>query len=265
MTDASAALSVIIPAFNEQARIGPTIQAIARWLREHGRRFELVVVDDGSRDHTGAVVDDLRRQVPELRLIRLARNHGKGYAVRAGVLNCRSDLVLFCDADLATPIEELRRLEAAVTAGADVAIGSRALRAAGVQVRARPYRRIIGRTFHALVELLTVRGFRDTQCGFKLFRGPVAQDLFSRMRMDGFSFDVEVLLMALRRGYRVSEVPVNWVHQPGSKVNLVTDSAKMLRDLVQIRRLALSGAYDAPHVTAWNSSAVPDAAKIPDA
>jgi dolichyl-phosphate beta-glucosyltransferase len=244
-------LSVIVPAYNEQSRIEPTLRAIVQWLREQKRRFEVVVVDDGSRDETGTVVDDLRAELGELRLIRLARNHGKGYAVRAGVLNARSDLVLFCDADLATPIQELARLESAIADGAAVAIGSREARAEDVRVRARRYRRVVGRTFHALVEVLTVRGFRDTQCGFKLFRGAVAQDLFSRMCMDGYAFDVEVLLMAQRRGYRVAEVPVNWSHQPGSKVNLVTDATKMFWDLLRIRKLAMSGVYDAPHVASW--------------
>lgn len=257
MADERGTLSVIIPAYNEQSRIEPTLRAIVRWLREQDRRFEVVVVDDGSRDQTGTLVDDLRAELTELRLIRLARNHGKGYAVRAGVLNARSDLILFTDADLATPIEELPRLEAPLREGAAVAIGSREMPSDDVRVLARPYRRAIGRSFHALVELLTVRGFRDTQCGFKLFRGHAAQDLFSRIRMDGYTFDVELLLMAVRRGYRVAEVPVNWAHQPGSKVNLVTDSTRMLWDLVRIRRLAMSGAYNTPHVASWVSPLTP--------
>jgi dolichyl-phosphate beta-glucosyltransferase len=253
VTDQRGSLSVLIPAYNEQDRIEPTVRTIVRWLREQRRRFEVVVVDDGSRDRTGTVVHDLRSELHEVRLIRLARNHGKGYAVRAGVLNARCDLILFSDADLATPIEELTRLEAALSDGAAIAIGSREMPSDSVRVRARPYRRVMGRTFHALVQLLTVRGFRDTQCGFKLFRGAAAQDLFSRIRMDGYTFDVELLLIAGRRGYRVAEVPVNWVHQPGSKVNLVTDSARMLWDLIRIRQLTMSGTYDSAHVAMWSS------------
>jgi dolichyl-phosphate beta-glucosyltransferase len=133
-------------------------------------------------------------------------------------------------------------------AGADVAIGSRVVRSNKVEVKTRIHRRVIGRAFHLLVETLTVRGFQDTQCGFKLFRGEVAQDLFTRMRMNGFSFDVEVLLMARRRDYQIAEIPVNWTHQPGSRVNLVLDSLRMARDLFVIRGNLLRGWYDQPHL-----------------
>ena len=122
-----------------------------------------------------------------------------------------------------------------------------------MRVQAKLYRRVIGRTFHALVELLTVRNVKDTQCGFKLFRAPVAHDLFSRMRMNGFSFDVELLVMAARRGYRVAEVPVNWCHQPGSKVRLTVDSLRMAIDLFRIRKHCLSGEYENPHVARWQT------------
>ena len=241
-------LSIVIPAFNEEARLAPTVRGAVGLVRSRGVAGEVIVVDDGSRDGTSALVQRLAAELPGVRLVRLAANHGKGYAVRSGVLNATGELVLFADADGATPWDQLARLEAAVAAGADVAIGSRALHSADTRVQARWYRRAMGRTFHRLVELLTVRGFRDTQCGFKLFRGPVAQDLFARMRMDGFIFDVEVLLMAQRGGHRVAEVPVNWVHQPGSRVSLVRDSLRMARDLFVIRANALRGEYDRPHV-----------------
>ena len=135
-----------------------------------------------------------------------------------------------------------------------MAIGSRALYDRSVRIQAKFYRRVIGRIFHGLVELLTVPHVKDTQCGFKLFRGPVAHDLFSRMRIRGFSFDVELLMMAQRRGYAIAEVPVNWTHQPGSKVNIVTDSARMLRDLFVIRGRYLSGQYNSPHLAPWSDS-----------
>lgn len=241
-------LSIVIPAYNEQARLGPTLQDILAYGRRTGRHFEVIVVDDGSRDGTSALVLNARREAPELRLIRLPENRGKGYAVRTGVVNAEGAKVLFADADGATPINELERLEHALEGGAQVAIGSRAVAEGGVRVRAKIYRRLMGRVFHAFVSTLTVHGLRDTQCGFKLFQGSVAQDLFSRMRMPGFSFDVEVLMMAQRRGYRVDEVAVNWVHQPGSRVNLVVDSLRMVRDLFIIRGLALRGEYDQPRV-----------------
>ena len=244
-------LSIVVPAFNEEARLGPTLREYVGYCRRTGRRAELIVVDDGSLDRTSAVVNTLESEFSELRLIRLAENRGKGHAVRSGVVNAQGKLVLFADADGATPLEEVERLEKAIAGGADVAIGSRALQDARVKVNARLYRRVIGRIFHGLVETLTVPGVKDTQCGFKLFRGEVAHDLFSRMRIRGFSFDVEVLMMAQRRGYRIAEVPVNWTHQPGSKVNLVTDSARMLRDLFVIRGRYLSGQYNSPHLAPW--------------
>jgi dolichyl-phosphate beta-glucosyltransferase len=244
-------LSVVIPAYNEESRISQTIRDTIEYCRARSREFELIVVDDGSRDATTSLVRSLAEESPEIRLIRLAANHGKGYAVRAGVINSVGRRVLFADADGATPICEIERLEVAIAEGADVAVGSRALRAQGIQVQAKMYRHMIGRTFHQLVEWLADAGVKDTQCGFKLFRSSVAQDLFSRMRMNGFSFDVEVLVMARRRGYMVSEVPVNWTHQPGSKVRLTLDSLRMARDLFRIRAHWLGGEYDVPHLAQW--------------
>jgi len=241
-------LSIVIPAFNEEERLAPTIRDTIAYCRAHSRRVEIIVVDDGSLDGTSELVHRLSAAADEVRLIRLAANRGKGYAVRTGVVNARGRLILFADADGATPIAELERLEAALDAGADVAIGSRALHGSGVRIAAKVYRRLMGRLFHQLVRVFTVKGIQDTQCGFKLFRADVGHDLFSRMRMNGFSFDVEVLLMAQRQGYRIAEVPVNWTHQPGSKVNLVLDSLRMARDLFIIRARALRGDYNEPHL-----------------
>jgi dolichyl-phosphate beta-glucosyltransferase len=250
-------LSVVIPAYNEEARLEPTLREAAAYLRARGIRAELAVVDDGSRDRTGPLVLRLAEELDEVRLIRLPANRGKGYAVRTGVVNARGRAVLFADADGATPIAELARLEAALEAGADAAIGSRALAGEGTRVRARLHRRLIGRAFHLLASSLAVRGYHDTQCGFKLFRAATAHDLFSRMRMDGFSFDVELLLMARRRGYRVDEVPVSWTHIPGSRVSLVRDSARMAADLFVIRARALRGDYDRPHLAPLADPAEP--------
>jgi dolichyl-phosphate beta-glucosyltransferase len=244
-------LSIVIPAYNEELRIAPTIREMAAYCRQSTRAFELILVDDGSRDGTSTVGRLLCHEFPELRLIRLAANQGKGYAVRTGVINAIGRTVLFADADGATAIVEIERLEHALALGADVAIGSRALRAEGVQVQAKVYRHFIGRTFHFLVERLADAGVKDTQCGFKLFRASVAQDLFSRMLMNGFSFDVEVLVMARRRGYQVAEVPVNWTHKPGSKVRLTSDALRMAADLFRIRAHWLRGEYDLPHLASW--------------
>lgn len=256
-------LTLVVPAYNEETRLIPTLVAAVQHFRSHERTVEILVVDDGSTDGTATVVDDLARQYDEVKLIRLAENRGKGFAVRTGVVNAQGALVLFADADGATPIEEFDRLELAIANGADVAIGSRALRTKGVTVRARLHRRIMGRTFHSFVRWMTVQGIEDTQCGFKLFRAKVARDLFSRMRMHGFSFDVEVLLMAQRQRCPVAEVPVNWVHQPGSKVRIFSDSLRMLRDLFVIRARALRGDYDRPHVKAFWTSAPTTTEAIP--
>ncbi|MGD2068892.1 MAG: glycosyltransferase family 2 protein [Gemmatimonadota bacterium] len=246
-------VSIVIPAYNEENRLGPTLRDAADYFASTGRTFEIIVVDDGSRDGTSELVRSLMPEMPSLRLIRLAANRGKGHAVRTGVVNSAGRLVLFADADGATPFPEFQRLERAIAGGADVAIGSRAVRGEEVEVRAKLYRRIIGRAFHLLVSTLTVKGFEDTQCGFKLFRSAVAHDLFSRLRMDGFVFDVEVLLMARRGGYEVDEIPVNWEHQPGSRVNLALDSLRMARDLFIIRAHILRGHYDQPHIASLGS------------
>ncbi|HEX3235436.1 MAG TPA: dolichyl-phosphate beta-glucosyltransferase [Gemmatimonadales bacterium] len=252
----SAAVSVIIPAYEEELRLRRTLLEMVEYFRCRETSAEMIVVDDGSRDGTSAVVHSLSRRYAELRLIRLAQNHGKGYAVRTGVVNARGACVLVADADGATPIAEIERLERALEEGSDVAVGSRAsVPGADVRVQRRWYRHVMGRTFHGLVELLTVKGIRDTQCGFKLFRGSIAHDLFSRMRMEGFSFDVELLLMAQRRGYRVAEVPINWVHQPGSKIRVVRDSIRMAADLVAIRTNCLKGEYDRPRITPYDDAA----------
>jgi dolichyl-phosphate beta-glucosyltransferase len=242
------ALSIIIPAYNEVGRLPATLHSLRSFLDRDGRRAEVIVVDDGSTDTTSEVVRRMEIDDDRIRLIRLPQNRGKGYAVRTGVVNAAGKLVLFADADGATPFEELARLESHLNAGTRVAIGSRGLHDRATKVEARLYRRIAGRLFHAVVRLYAIRGFTDTQCGFKLFESAAAHDLFSRMRMSGYSFDVEVLLMAVRAGYGVAEVPVNWTHRPGSKVNVVRDGLRMAIDVLRIRANAARGAYDRPHI-----------------
>jgi len=235
------ALSIVVPAYNEQARVAATLDEMITYCRQVGREVEILVVDDGSEDRTPNVVNEVASQFPEVRLIRLDRNRGKGFAVRVGMLEATGTRVIFADADGATPIAELQSLESALDDGADIAIGSRAIRVEGVKLRARWYRRVIGRIFHGFVSLIGVRGFADTQCGFKLFTAHSARAIFSRACVDRFAFDIEVLLIAVRLGYRVVEVPVNWNHKPGSRINLLTDSARMLFDVLRIRLSLLGG------------------------
>lgn len=232
MTPAS--LSVVIPAYNEEARIGPTIARVREHLAARGGTWELLVVDDGSRDRTIAVALEAAGGDDRVRVLAQPENRGKGAAVRAGMLAASGARVLFSDADLATPIEELAKLEARLDAGADVAIASRALPESDIRVRQHPAREMMGRTFNVLVRALMIGGIRDTQCGFKLFTRAAAQDLFGRATVDGFAFDVEILWLARGR-YRVDEVPVAWRHVEESKVSPGTDAARMFADLVRLR------------------------------
>lgn len=227
--------SVVIPAYNEATRLPRYLEAVVSNFDGRGDAYEVIVVDDGSTDATARIVDDFARVHPAVRVLRLPANQGKGVAVRAGMLAARGRFRLFTDADGATPIGELKRLEPAVMAGADVAIGSRALVDPGVSIVARPHRVLAGRVFNWLRARLGIRGIADTQCGFKLFRGAVAEDLFTHVRTRGFGFDVEVLLLAQARGYRVVEIPVNWADQPGSKVGVLTDGPRMLGQVLLAR------------------------------
>jgi dolichyl-phosphate beta-glucosyltransferase len=227
--------SVVIPAFDEAARLPACLRDVVAHFDGRGEPYEVIVVDDGSGDGTGDRVRELARAHPAVRLERFDHNHGKGFAIRAGMAVATGALRLMADADGATPIGEVKRLEAAIQAGADVAVGSRTLRDASVMRRVRPHRHIVGTVFNVIGRVLGVRGVTDTQCGFKLFRGPVAADLFGALRTEGFGFDVELLLRAQRRGYRVAEVPITWMDQPGSRVSVLKEGPRMLAQILAAR------------------------------
>jgi dolichyl-phosphate beta-glucosyltransferase len=228
-------LSIVIPAYNERARLPQTVMSTLRYCAEQELDFELIIADDGSSDETLALARAFERQ--DARIRALACPHmGKGSAVRLGMLNARGECVLFMDADGATPLHEIATLAAALDAGNDVAVGSRVIpQSAQVEVRTSLHRRLIGRTFAFFVNLFAVQGIADTQCGFKMFRRDAALQIFSLQKLAGFAFDVEVLFIARRLSLTIVEIPVNWASQPGSKVNLVTDSMKMLWDISLIR------------------------------
>lgn len=239
---ATLALSIVIPAFDEAARIGDTLDATRVYLDRRGltkaEQVEVLVVDDGSRDATPAVVERRAERDGRVRLARLPRNRGKGAAVREGVLRARGERVLYMDADLATPIEELERLERALEDGADVAIGSRALPQSDILVRQHPLREAMGKGFNLLVRGLlpgSLARLRDTQCGFKLYTRAAAQAVFPRARIDRYAFDVELLLLADRLGYRIAEVPIAWRHVEQSKVSPLRDASRMAWDLLRLR------------------------------
>ncbi|MGD9727772.1 MAG: dolichyl-phosphate beta-glucosyltransferase [Fimbriimonadaceae bacterium] len=227
-------LGIVIPAYNEEARIGPTLERVAEFLTDREGGWTVTVVDDGSTDKTAQIVREFAMAHPQVRLLSYEPNHGKGYAVRKGMMETDAGFLLLSDADLAAPIEEVEKLFAAI-ADADVAIGSRPLKESRLEIRQPWYREMLGRAFNLAVQTLAVPGIKDTQCGFKLFRQDIARDVFSRCKLDGFGFDFEALMICRDLGRRISEVPVRWSHQEGSKVVLSRDGPRMLADLVRLR------------------------------
>jgi dolichyl-phosphate beta-glucosyltransferase len=230
-------LSIVIPAYNEESRLPKTFDRILEWL--DGQRFkfrEVIVVDDGSRDATAGVVEEYSKPPSPIRLLRNPGNKGKGYAVRHGVLDAEGEWILYTDADLSTPIEELQKLEsAAVQQNAVIAIGSRAVDRSLVAVHQSPFREYSGRFFNVVMRAVTGLPFHDTQCGFKLYSAEAAKQIFSRQEQDGFSFDVEDLVIAKRLGLRAVEVPVRWANVEGTKVTLA-QGVRSFTDLLQIRK-----------------------------
>jgi dolichyl-phosphate beta-glucosyltransferase len=228
--------SVVIPAFNEATRLPPYLEQIFEYFEGRGEPYEVLVVNDASTDATAEMLRTVAARQPALRVLTHDHNHGKGGAVRAGMLAATGDVRLFTDADGATPIAELKRLEPALAAGADVVIGSRALTDPAVSVRTRPHRLAAGRVFNWVVARLGLHGIADTQCGFKAFTATAATRLFGPLETQGFGFDVELLLRARSAGMRIVEVAVNWADQAGSKVSLLTTGPRMVVEIVRARR-----------------------------
>ena len=244
-------LSILIPAYNEQDRLPQTLDRIAQYLATRDFSHELLVVDDGSRDKTREVVREFASSRPWVRLVQYDDergapvNRGKGFAVRAGVEAAVGRDILFTDADLSTPIEDLEKLLPPISRGdCDVAIASRALPDSDLAVRQPIHRELMGRTFNKIVQKLAVPGIVDTQCGFKAFRGDVAKRVFAVAHIDGFGFDPEILFLARKFGYRIEEVPVTWRHVDNWRVNPISAPISMLRELIEIRWNDIRGLYD---------------------
>lgn len=245
-------LSLVVPAYNEESRLPDSLAKIAAYLGEQPYSWEVVVADDGSEDGTAAQVSAFSAREGRIRLLSLP-HCGKGAAVRAGILAAKGKLVFICDADLSMPIAEVAKFIPLFAEGYDIAIGSR--EAPGAKRIGEPfYRHVMGRVFNAVVRLLTVGGFRDTQCGFKCFKASVARELFTHALLYGddgrpikgpmvTGFDVELLLLAVRRGYRVAEVPIDWYYGEGSKVRPVRDTFRMFGDVVRVRLNDWRGKY----------------------
>lgn len=221
-----------------------TLRKVADYLRNADWAFrEIIVVDDGSRDNTAAAAEEIAQKEPIIRVLRNVPNRGKGYSVRRGMLEARGEWRLFSDADLSAPIEELEKLWCAVAKGKDqVAIGSRAIDRSLIGVHQPGLRETFGRFFNGVMRATTGLPIADTQCGFKLFRADVAQEVFSRQRLERFGFDAEVLFIAFHRGYSIAEIPVRWNHVEGSKVGMLT-GLHAFGELVEIRFNSMTGKY----------------------
>lgn len=238
--------SIVIPAYNEAARITHALESVVACIRERGWSAEVVVVDDGSQDPTAALVRIFADAAPEVRLLQNPGNHGKGYSVRNGLLHAFGEIVMFTDADLSAPIEEAEGLFAAIAGGADIAIGSRWLERARQTIRQPLYRQFFGRCFNAVTRLIMGLPFADTQCGFKAFTRAAAQTIFQLQTIERWGFDPEILFIALKRGYRIVEVPVSWAHDERTRMSYLKDGMRMLEDIAIVRWNALLGRYSKP-------------------
>ena len=235
--------SIVIPAFNEEARIGGALEAVLACIRQRGWNAEVVVVDDGSRDKTAEIVQAFAANAPELRMLQNPGNRGKGYSVRNGVLHSLGEVVMFTDADLSAPIEEADGLLAAIAGGADIAIGSRWLERTRQSIRQPLYRQFFGRCFNVVTHAVMGLPYADTQCGFKAFTRAAAQTVFQLQTIERWGFDPEILFIALKRGYRVVEVPVSWAHDERTRISYLRDGTRMLQDIAIVRWNALIGRY----------------------
>jgi glycosyltransferase involved in cell wall biosynthesis len=241
------ALSLIVPAYNEAARIPEPLGRMIAYLANRSYASEIIVVDDGSEDDTAGVARRLAANAPiPVEVVRYPTNGGKGLALKVGFARARGERILFTDADLSVPIELAEQLLAALDEGADLAIGTRNHADAKLAVRQPRYREVLGAVFTVLVRLV-ISPVSDATCGFKAFRGDVGRDIFAHLRIRDWSFDAEVLFLARRSGYRVRELPVAWSDRPGSNVRIARDAVQSLLGIARIRWNAARGLYERPH------------------
>lgn len=231
-------LSIIIPAYNEEVRLQNTLQRIYSYFKNKSYSYELIVVDDGSLDKTKQVVLGSHFfKEGNLILLENQQNKGKGFSVKRGILAAKGEYILFTDSDLSTPIEEFEKLFSYLQSGYDIAVGSRTVQGAQVRIHQPFYREFMGKCFNALVQFFVFKGVLDTQCGFKLFNAKTAKVIAPYLKIDGFAFDVELLYLAKKHGYKMIEVPVVWMNSPSSRVNPLFDSLRMFAELIAIKKL----------------------------
>ena len=238
------AYSIVIPAYNESARLGGTLEKVLAYVHTRGWDAEVIVVNDGSQDNTADIVRTFAAKDAAVRLVENAGNRGKGYSVRNGMLHARGGTVIFSDADLSSPIEEAPKLLQALAAGADIAIGSRWLRAETQTQRQPLHRQVFGRIFNLLLRVTLGLKFKDTQCGFKAFRQPAVRAIFPLQKIERWGFDPEILFLARKFKFRVREVPVAWGHSGGTRINPLVDGSRMVMEMLRIRWYDLAGKYD---------------------
>lgn len=237
-------ISIVIPAFNEETVIVNTLEKVSEYLEGRYPSYEIIVVCDGCKDNTAKLAEDASQGNRKIRVLDRKINKGKGFSVRQGCLEAKGNYIIFTDADLSTPIDEIERLMKWLETGFDIAIGSRAFRESDIQIHQPWYRETMGKIFNLFVQAIAVRGIRDTQCGFKGFKRDAAIDVFQRQTIYGFGFDVELLFIAGRLEYKVKEFPVRWLNRAESRVNPFTHPLQMLSELVKIRFQGWKGAYE---------------------
>jgi len=249
--------SIVIPAYNESARLGATLEKVLAYVHAQGWSAEIIVVNDGSRDNTAEIVRSFAGKDPALRLVENPGNRGKGYSVQNGMLHARGRVALFSDADLSSPIEEAPKLFDALEKGADVAIGSRWLRAETQTQRQPLHRQLFGRIFNLVLRLTLGLQFADTQCGFKAFKQPAVQAIFPLQKIERWGFDPEILFLARKLKFKVQEVPVAWAHREGTSINPLVDGSRMVMEMLRIRWYDLTGKYDTAPIPAQPAKSVP--------
>src|ERR1700757_2313541 len=236
--------SIVIPAYNESTRLAASLKKVLAYVHAQGWDAEVIVVNDGSRDNTAEIVRSFAAKDPVLRLLENPGNRGKGYSVRNGMLNARGKILLFRAPDLSSPIEEAPKLLRALEEGADIAIGSRWLRAETQTQRQPLHRQLFGRIFNLMLRITLGLKFKDTQCGFKAFKKLAADAIFPLQKIERWGFDPEILFLARKFGFQVKEIPVAWGHRGEARINPIADGFRMFLEMIRIRRNAWEGKYN---------------------